>query len=264
MRYYSNSKSLQISLGLSILLHLFFILFLSAPRPVKKMENPLTSVDFISSPKDEQLTIRPPSPVKGKTKIKKGSPDASEAVKVTEAVKAVEAAPQQEKTIVPDAKVEQRTTEESPVARPVEVTKKTAIGPNLIPPLDRMAKLDEEKGKGGQDEETISLDTIDERYTSYTHGVKLKIEGVWRYPEAAKRAALEGKGLISFTIERDGTVSDIHLVASSGYTSLDEAIIKAIKDASAFNPMQENMRVKRLKILAGFEYNLVVQRIWGR
>lgn len=255
MRYYSSPKTLQISLGLSILLHICLFLYIKAPQTYKKIEPPPISVEFLSPANDGLLEQVSPSAEKvGETKIKKGKPDKSEV-----------------KEEVPDKNLP------GPVERPVqEMTQgtehpieapKAPAQPTLIPSPERLAQIDEEKGErgeGGKDEETISLDSLDNKYTGYLNGVKLKIEGVWRYPEAAKKSALQGSGLISFTIERDGTVSDIKLIKSTTYPILDEEIIKAIRAASPFNPMAENMRTKRLNVVATFEYDLVVQRIWGR
>lgn len=135
--------------------------------------------------------------------------------------------------------------------------------PNLIPSPERLAKIDERKFEKESEEETISLDSTDVKYTSYLLGVKSRIEGIWKYPEAAKRAAIQGKGLVSFTIKRDGSLSELKLLTSSGYPVLDEEILKAVKAAAPFNPMADNMDIKRLNVVASFEYNLLIQRIWG-
>ncbi len=253
MRYYSSSKSLEISLGLSILLHLFLFVYIKSPKPFKKVEPSPISVEYISIPKKVV-----------ETKIKKGKIGAStvkEASVPDKSITAPEPMERPEEEMPQEAKV-------SPVPRPIEVPKTPSYPgiKELTPSLDELTNIGKEEGEGEegvQDEETVSLESGDEKYTSYLNGVKVKIEGVWRYPEAARKSALQGRGLVSFTIERDGTVSDIKLIASSGYPILDEEIKKAIKAASPFNPMAENMRIKRLNVVATFEYNLVVQRIWG-
>lgn len=166
---------------------------------------------------------------------------------------------------VPKESLSPEITEEartSPVPHYLEVPKALAL-PSLIPSPERLAKIEEEKREGEADEETISLDSTDFKYTSYLLGVKSRIEGVWKYPEAAKKSAVQGKGLIGFTIQRDGSLSELKLLTSSGYPVLDEGILKAIRAAAPFNPMADNMSIKRLNVVASFEYNLVIQRIWG-
>lgn len=253
MRYYSSSKSLEISLGLSILLHLFLFVYIKSPKPFKKVEPSPISVEYISIPKKV-----------GETKIKNGKIGAStvkEASVPDASITVPEPVERPAEEVPQEAKV-------SPVPYPIEVPKTPSYPgiKDLTPSLDRLTNIGKEEGEGeevGQDEETVSLESGDEKYTSYLNGVKVKIEGVWRYPEEARKSALQGRGLVSFTIERDGTVSEIKLIASSGYPILDEEIKKAIKAASPFNPMADNMRIKRLNVVATFEYNLVVQRIWG-
>ncbi len=273
MRYFDSSRPLDISLGLSILLHLclFLYFYYYHPDSFKRVQNLPISVEYLSPPKDEVKVEKPSfggDKKGGIAKLKAGKPGA----RVAEGIhKPVPAAKPAESTPT----VSGRDAKTTPEPHPLEVPKTPSLPgiKDLTPSLDQLTKTGgkkEEKvekgeeGEGGKDEETISLDSTDIKYTSYLQGVKLKIEGVWRYPEAAKRSALQGRGLLSFTIQRDGTISDLKLLTSSGYPVLDEAILKAIRDAAPFNPMLDNMPVKRLNVVATFEYNLVVQRIWGR
>jgi len=242
MRHFDSSRPFEISLGLSLLLHLclFLYFYYYNPDSFKEVENPPISVEYISPHKDELKIEKPFSGGDKKgtvAKLKAGKPGAPMA---------------------------------APEPHPLEVQKTPSLPgiKELTPSLDQLTKADEKKGgegeEGREDEETVDLDSTDFKYTSYLHGVKFKIEGVWRYPEAAKRSALQGGGVVSFTIQRDGSLSDLKLLSSSGYPVLDEAILKAIRDAAPFNPMTDNMPVKKLKIVASFEYDLVVQRIWGQ
>jgi protein TonB len=54
------------------------------------------------------------------------------------------------------------------------------------------------------------------------------------YPSRAKRTGIKGNLTVAFTINLDGTVSDILITESSGHTLLDDAGIAAVKDASPF------------------------------
>ncbi|MDO8446818.1 MAG: energy transducer TonB [Deltaproteobacteria bacterium] len=273
MRYFDSSRPFEISLGLSILLHLclFLYFYYYHPESFKKVENLPISVEYLSPPKEEVKVEKPSfggnkrGPV---VKLKAGKPRARVAKDIHKPIPAVKPA---EST----PPVAGRDTKATPEPHPIEVPKTPSLPgiKDLTPSLDQLTKTGVEKGEngekgeegeGGKDEETLSLDSTDIKYESYLYGVRLKIEGVWKYPEAAKRSALRGRGLLSFTIQRDGTLSDLTLLTSSGYPILDEAILKAIRDAAPFNPMLDNMPVKRLNIVATFEYNLVVQRIWGR
>lgn len=272
MRYRSRSKSLQISLGLSILLHLCLFAYLHSLKSFKKIENAPISVDILSEPKEEQMAEKRPAAMKiGTAKIELGKSAASAAKEPYVPARSSDT----HEPVEGPSPVATQGANMVPEPHPIEAPKPLSYPSikDLTPSLDQLSKrggqgqtgAQEEVngGEGGKDEETVSLDSTDINYESYLHGVKFKIEGVWRYPDAAKKSGLQGRGLVSFVIERDGTVSRLELLNSSGYPILDEALMKGIRDAAPFNPMLGNMRVKKLKIVAGFEYNLVVQRMWG-
>ena len=65
------------------------------------------------------------------------------------------------------------------------------------------------------------------------------LERVWRhvrkfvrYPDVEKKEKKEGRGHVTFRIERDGTVLDASITESSGYPALDQAILDALRRAS--------------------------------
>lgn len=247
MRYFKNSRPLQISLGLSILLHLCFFLYIYYFQTFKKTEITPITVEYMSPPKEEQKIGRSYMTIKKEYTMPRA------------------AMPEPYTPSAPQESPSPRITEEgraSPAPHSLELPKAPAQS-NLMPSPERLAKMDEKKAEERSEEETISLDSTDIKYTSYLLGVKSRIEGVWKYPEAAKKAAIQGRGLVSFTIQRDGSLSELKLLTSSGYPVLDEEILKAIKAAAPFNPMADNMDIKRLNVVASFEYNLLIQRVWG-
>lgn len=250
MRYFNNSRSLQIGLILSILLHLCFFIYLYYSSSLEEIEKVPVAVEFISPPKERQKAGRSYITLKKEYKMPRAvtpEPYAKDAPIPQPPAKSTE-------TLSPDITQE---------AHSLDVPRAPAQ-PDIIPSPERLAKIEEEKREGEADEETISLYEADIKYDSYKDGLTSKIQGVWRYPEAAIKLGLQGKGLISFTINRDGTLKDVTLLRSSGYPILDEGVIEAIKKAAPYNPFQENMPIKRLRVVATFEYNLIIQRIWGR
>jgi len=68
----------------------------------------------------------------------------------------------------------------------------------------------------------------------YFEMVRLKIEGHKKYPPAAKLRHIEGRTTIRFVITTDGQVEKLTLVGSSRNWALDQAAVKAVKDASPF------------------------------
>jgi protein TonB len=55
-----------------------------------------------------------------------------------------------------------------------------------------------------------------------------------RYPEEAQNRGIEGRVLLSFVILSDGTVKDIKVIVSSGYTLLDKNAIDTVKNSAPF------------------------------
>jgi protein TonB len=76
-----------------------------------------------------------------------------------------------------------------------------------------------------------------EFYTSpknYLEMVKLKIERNKRYPENARNRQIQGEVTLRFVITPLGNIKAIEMVKKSGYRSLDEAAVNAVKGAAPF------------------------------
>lgn len=118
--------------------------------------------------------------------------------------------------------------------------------------LDRLAKVFADQEQTPKD--TISLNTDDLKYFSYMLKLKNKIEYIWRYPQAAAERGIQGDLLLSFTIHRDGGVSDVRVVSTSGYEILDLEAVRAIKEASPFAPLPDAWNEDRITITGHFLY----------
>lgn len=105
-------------------------------------------------------------------------------------------------------------------------------------------------------EETISLDTKDKRYISYTKIIKQKLMEHWKYPPQAKANLIEGQSLILFSLLNDGSLTGMSITKSSGYEILDREVIDAVNNAAPFPPFPESIVVNKLNINASFEYRL--------
>ena len=66
--------------------------------------------------------------------------------------------------------------------------------------------------------------------------IKERIEKVKSYPLLARRNQYEGTASCTFTLLRDGDVKDIRVVERSGYSILDDAARKAIREAAPYPP----------------------------
>lgn len=70
---------------------------------------------------------------------------------------------------------------------------------------------------------------------SFESAMRAAIQAALRYPEAARLGGMQGRARVAF-VYRDGTVSDIRLVVSSGIGMLDRAALAAVRDANYPRP----------------------------
>lgn len=69
---------------------------------------------------------------------------------------------------------------------------------------------------------------------NYLDMVRLKIEKQKKYPDMAQQRNLEGQVTVEFDINLDGRISEPSVSKSSGFQSLDQAALDAVKKASPF------------------------------
>jgi TonB family protein len=110
------------------------------------------------------------------------------------------------------------------------------------------------------DQDTISLDTKDERYVTYAKLIKERIGFHWKYPPDALERLLEGKLMVIFSLGRKGDLIQIELMKNSGYETLDKEAVRSIKAAAPFPPFPGHIKVSRLNIKASFDYRLTSKK----
>jgi TonB family protein len=102
----------------------------------------------------------------------------------------------------------------------------------------------------------IDMNTTSFRYISYFSGLRKQIELVWIYPSDAIQRGLQGAVQLEMIIEKDGRVSKVRVVQSSGYSTLDDNMLKTIKLASPFAPLPKGWGKERLVVTGSFHYVL--------
>jgi protein TonB len=68
----------------------------------------------------------------------------------------------------------------------------------------------------------------------YLAALKYLIERKKDYPAMVKRGHMEGTVLIRCVLERNGTIKETGIVASSGYTLLNNAALRSIRSVGQF------------------------------
>ncbi len=66
------------------------------------------------------------------------------------------------------------------------------------------------------------------------HYIKDNIQKGISYPRIARKMGWEGKVVVSFVVDKDGRIQDVHIVESSGFAALDKNAIATIKKAAPF------------------------------
>ena len=103
------------------------------------------------------------------------------------------------------------------------------------------------------DEETVDLDSTDERFIPYLLKLKLKIGYKWHsFPDQKN----QGVSKILFSLDNTGALVASKIVLSSGYKTLDRETLEVIKAAAPYTPFPEEINLSRLNITATFRYDL--------
>jgi protein TonB len=75
---------------------------------------------------------------------------------------------------------------------------------------------------------------------NYVGLVSAALNRAKRYPQRARLGRIEGDALLSFTMRRDGTVTNWRIIRSAGNPDLDEAVAEMIQRAS-LPPLPDNI-----------------------
>jgi len=134
---------------------------------------------------------------------------------------------------------------------------------SLFPSKETIAKV-VRKGSGARHtgvysnrpSKKLQINTTELKDARYLLDLKRKLDLYWQYPVAAARRGEQGKLRAVFEIKRDGTIHNIKLVKSSGYPTLDDAVVTALRLCSPLNPLPETFKKDALDVKASFEYIL--------
>ena len=97
------------------------------------------------------------------------------------------------------------------------------------------------------------FDTV-EQMPEYPGGMQAMIEFLqtnMKYPEDAAKQKVEGRVMVQFVVETDGSVTDVH-VAKQVFPSLDAEAIRVVQAMPKWTPGKDKGRVVRVK------YNLPI------
>ena len=119
---------------------------------------------------------------------------------------------------------------------------------------DEQRKL-ESRSRTGR---VTSLSTLAKADALYLERWRQKIEtiGNLNYPIEARRKGIEGSLQMLVTLAADGSVKQLEILKSSGYSILDDAAVRTVRSASPFEPFPNEMRQRldRLEIIRTWKF----------
>jgi TonB family protein len=133
-----------------------------------------------------------------------------------------------------------------------ELTKRDIKAPETpaAPPAETTAS-------DASEQETIALDSEDQRFAPYLQKIKQKIENIWSYPPEAFAEKKAGVSTVAFSLDNRGRLIESKIVQSSGHKALDQGTINVIKAAAPYAPFPEEINLSRLHIQATFQYRFL-------
>jgi len=127
--------------------------------------------------------------------------------------------------------------------------------------LEDIAKAEVKKDSGRpgskpKRDDAITFNTDDFRFRGYMKLLKNKIESIWVYPPDEAAKGHYGDLRIKFTIKKDGRLGEVRRLNTSGYPSLDEAAVKALKEGEPYWPLPDDWGMDEYTIEGHFIYSI--------
>jgi TonB family protein len=76
------------------------------------------------------------------------------------------------------------------------------------------------------------------------------------YPQEAKDKNIQGKSLIRFVVEKDGSITDVEVARSSGNDLLDQESVRVVKSMPKWNPGKQKGKVVRTRFVLPVMFRL--------
>jgi protein TonB len=145
-----------------------------------------------------------------------------------------------------------KSTEPSPEVPDLQTL--TQISPQAMAQIERdwrqKYRKDIERG------DTVWMDTQQDMLISFMRRFRDRIYLVWNYPESARIRNQQGSCLVRITVDRDGNVTDVVLMESSGYRVLDDEVTRAVRQGATYGPLPRAYPNEYLHIMALFNYQM--------
>ncbi len=110
--------------------------------------------------------------------------------------------------------------------------------------LSSFAQTTETKVQETPQDTSFVVETLNEKPVfrgNLSKYISLKI----KYPQSSIDNEEEGKTIVSFVVEKDGSVNNVEVVKSSGYAALDKEAVRVVSNMPNWTPgMMDNKPVR--------------------
>jgi protein TonB len=93
------------------------------------------------------------------------------------------------------------------------------------------------------------------RFGWYVDVIKRTVSQNWYSQLADPKASMGHSVVVTFTVHRDGSVSDPRIAQSSGVSSLDLSAIQAVERVNAFGPLPNGYSGSSVSVAYTFTYD---------
>ncbi len=236
-----GKRPLRIAISVSAVVHVGILIAVILVPGLLRSEPPrIEYVEVVSIPAADLAPAPKPRPETRRPKPPEPEP---EPVIPDEPVEVPEDIP-----LVADKEPEKKPDPPKPEPEPVEVPEESSDEDeevdDPVPAEPEEPELPAASKGEVQDTTVAGFDDPDFKYDYYTRSLIQAIRRAWRRPRLERRMDLA----INFRIGRDGTVSDVELVRTSGIPSYDRAGLRGIQDASPLPPLPVAYRKQSLGV----------------
>ncbi len=129
---------------------------------------------------------------------------------------------------------------------------------NLFPGASRLAKLEESYRRKFEDNiadgDTRFLNSDDIVFGSFLRRFEGAVYGVWRYPQEAAMKGIEGITPVRITFNRQGEITKIQQLESSGARILDEEVLRTLRAIGPVGGFPKGYDKDEFHLIAFFQY----------
>jgi periplasmic protein TonB len=113
------------------------------------------------------------------------------------------------------------------------------------------------------DDDRLLADTRESQIAAYLDGWKRRIErvGTLNFPNEARRRSLSGNPVLEVAISANGSLQQVLVRRSSGYSELDHAAMNIVRLASPFDPFPSSMRDSYPVLRFAYEWQFIRGRL---